>query len=122
MGRLWSRLFGKTVQETALVAEQAIPYTVENIAGFYVRGSSSIVKGTYNRTIQALASLNEGTSIPKLLKAFEMEARLGGANKIILSGIDIVETRLINSQAAQRLGYTFQQTSNNSIQLTKILK
>lgn len=43
-------------------------YTVENIVGFYVRGTSTISKGTYTRTIQSLASLTEGTSIPKLLK------------------------------------------------------
>lgn len=97
-------------------------YTVENIAGFYVRSASTISKGTYTRTIQTLASLSEGTSIPKLLKVFESQARAGGANKIVLNGIDIVETRLINAQAAQRLGYTFEQTSTNSIRLTKILK
>lgn len=110
------------MDEVTVEAAKTVTYSVENIAGYYVRGSSTITKGIYTRTIQSLASLSEGTSIPKLLRVFEAQARAGGAKKIVLNGIDIVETRLINAQAAQGLGYTFKQTSSNSIQLTKILK
>ncbi|CAG5068876.1 hypothetical protein DYBT9623_01608 [Dyadobacter sp. CECT 9623] len=45
---------------------QEAQYTVETLAGFYIRRNSTISKGTYTRTIQALASLDEGTSITKL--------------------------------------------------------
>ena len=97
-------------------------YVVENIEGFYVRGSTSISNATYSKTIQALASLREGTSISRLVKTFEKEAKAQGANKLIIKGIDIIETRLFNAEAARRLGYLFRQTSDNSIELTKILK
>jgi len=97
-------------------------YTVEKLADFYIRGSKVVNGGTYTRTISSLASLKEGTSLPGLLKVFEAEAKLAGATKIVLNGINIVEKRLMNAQAALRLGYTFEQTSNNSIQLTKIIR
>ncbi len=102
-------------------ASSEITYTVEKIAGYYVRSSASIQKGVYTRVIQTLASLEEGTSLPKLLQAFEKEAVSSGAKQIVLEGVDIVEKRLINAETAQRLGYTFEQTGNNSIRLVKKL-
>ena len=56
------------------------------------------------------------------MKVFEAEARAAGVNKVVINGIDRVETRLINEGGARLLGYTFKQTNANSILLTKILK
>ena len=74
------------------------------------------------RQIEKITAEQKNELVQKGLKLFEAEARAGGADKVIINGIDIIETRLINSQAAQRLGYAFEQTSKNSIQLVKSLK
>ncbi|HAR72106.1 MAG TPA: hypothetical protein DCR77_01665 [Flavobacteriaceae bacterium] len=113
---------GKAVIETTeQVAVKTGAYVTENLAGFYVRGSTTIANGTYTRTIQSLANTGN-KSLFDLIKVFEAEARAGGVNNVVINGIDIVETRLINEGGARLLGYTFKQTSANSIQLTKILK
>lgn len=113
---------GKVVIETTeQVAAKTGAYVTENLAGFYVRGSTTIANGTYTRTIQSLANTGN-KSLFDLIKVFDAEARAGGVNKVVINGIDIVETRLINEGGARLLGYTFKQTSINSIQLTKILK
>ena len=119
---LGARLLGT---ETSIIAEQAVSkggtYITENIAGFYVRGNNTIAKGTYTRTIQALAN-EGGNSLFKLMRVFEAEARNAGVNRVVINGVDIVEKRLISESGAKLLGYSFQQTSSNSIQLIKILK
>lgn len=97
-------------------------YVVQQMEGFYVRSSTVFSKGVYTRNVQTLASLNEGTSVAKLLNAFEAEARAMGANKVIINGVDIVNPKLFNAQMAQRFGYSFEQTSSNSIQLIKKIK
>ena len=132
LGRLFRWKRGKAViKATGEVTEQVVKhgdeaakggaYVTENLAGFYVRGSTSIANGTYTRTIQSLANTGN-RSLFDLMKVFEAEARAAGVNKVVINGIDIVETRLINEGGARLLGYTFKQTSVNSIQLTKILK
>jgi hypothetical protein len=93
----------------------------QTIKDFYVYGSK-LMKGTsYIRNIEGLGSLAPTASIPSLLKALETEAKAAGATKIILNGINVVEPRLMNADAARRLGYTYEQISENSIQLIKSL-
>ena len=120
--KLGKFIFGRIASWWAGRAAKEVAYTVEHIAGFYVRGSTTIVKGVYTRTIQTLASLTEGSSIFTLLRKFEAEAIAGGAKKIVIKGVEIIEKRFINPEAAKSLGYTFEQTGSNSIQLVKTLK
>jgi RHS repeat-associated protein len=93
----------------------------QTIKDFYVYGSKIMKGATYVRNVEGLASLSPTASIPSLLKAFETEAKAAGATKIILNGLNIVESRLMNAGAAQRFGYTYEQISENSIQLIKNL-
>ena len=44
-----------------------------------------------------------------------------GATKIILNGINVVESGLMNADAARKFGYTYEQISENSMQLIKSL-
>ena len=126
VGEVLFGFFGRLLgTEASLVTEQAATkggtYITEKIAGFYIRGNTTIANGTYTRTIQALAN-EGGNSLFKLLRVFEAEARGAGVNKVVINGVDIVEKRLINEAGAKLLGYSFKQTSENSIQLIKILK
>jgi RHS repeat-associated protein len=112
-------LFSSTVAVSEEVATQT--FVTETIAGFYVRSSTSVANGVYTRTIQTLAN-NGDKSLFDLVRAFEVEAAESGANQVVINGIEIVETRLINEGGARLLGYSFEQTSANSIKLTKMIK
>ncbi|MEJ5106543.1 RHS repeat-associated core domain-containing protein [Chryseobacterium sp. MYb328] len=97
-------------------------FKITNLHGFYIRAKTLLSNGTFEKTVQALASLKEGTSLIKLIKSFEAEAKASGANQIIIRGIDIVETRLIKDiDFAKRLGYAVEETTNNSIKISKKL-
>ena len=97
-------------------------FKITNLHGFYIRAKTLFSNGTFEKTVQALASLKEGTSLIKLIKSFEAEAKASGANQIIIRGIDIVETRLIKDiNFAKRLGYAVEETTNNSIKISKKL-
>lgn len=96
-------------------------YTTEFIKGFYVRGMTTMKNGVYNRTVQGLANY-EGRSLFELVKAFESEAINAGMNKVIIKDVDIVEIRLMNSRAAEIMGYSYKELSKNSIELVKFLK
>lgn len=96
-------------------------YTTEFIKGFYVRGMTTIENGVYSRTVQGLANY-EGKSLFELVRAFEGQAKNAGVDKIVIKGVDIVETRLMNSRAAELMGYTYKELSKNSIELVKFLK
>ena len=109
-------------QAIGMAAEKSTVYVVTNLEGFYMRASTSYANGVYTKTIQGLASVaEEGTSIIKLVKSLESEALEFGASKIEINGVDIVETKLLNKEMAERLGYSYEQTSSNSIRLTKTL-
>lgn len=41
---------------------------------------------------------------------------------MVIKGIDIAETRLMNSRVAEPMGYTYKELSKNSIELVKFLK
>lgn len=109
------------VSEKGILVHNNCEYTTEFIKGFYVRGITTIENGVYNRTVQGLANY-EGKSLFELVKAFEGQAKAAGADKVVIKGIDIVETRLMNSRAAEILGYTYKELSKNSIELVKFLK
>lgn len=64
----------------------------------------------------------EGKSLFELVKAFESQAKSVGADKVVIKGVDIVKTRLMNSRGAEILGYTYKEISKNSIELVKFLK
>lgn len=95
---------------------------IETIQGFYLRSSTTVAQGVYTRVVQTLVSLTEGTNIKALLNVFENQARSSGANKVVIEGIDIINSKLFSPAMAQRLGYTYEQTGKNSIKLVKILK
>jgi hypothetical protein len=90
-------------------------------AGFYIRGNYKISEGTLDLTIQSLAAMDSKTSLFELVKIIEKEAIGAGAKKIVIGGVDIVNKKLINPDLAKRLGYSFKQTSENSISLSKNL-
>ncbi len=96
-------------------------YTTEFIKGFYVRGMTTMENRVYNRTVQGLANY-EGKSLFKLVRAFESQAKSAGMDKVVIKGVDIVETRLMNPRAAELMGYTYKELSKNSIELVKFLK
>ncbi|MBF4519392.1 RHS repeat-associated core domain-containing protein, partial [Flavobacterium sp. ANB] len=95
-------------------------FKVAQIGGFYVRAKTFLSGGVFTKTVQSLASLEEGTSLVKLVKAFEAEAKSAGATKIVIKGIDIVEKRLIlNAEFMKRLGYTVEKTTDTTIKISK---
>lgn len=96
-------------------------FKVTQIGGFYVRAKTFLSGGVFTKTVQSLASLEEGTSIVKLVKAFEAEAKSAGAKKIVIKGIDIVNKKLINTEAARRLGYVIEKITETSITISKKL-
>jgi len=96
-------------------------FKITESQGFYIRSKTVFSNGTFEKTVQGLASLKEGTSLVKLIKSFEAEALTVGAKQIVIKGIDIVETRLIKDvNFAKRMGYTVEKT-NNSIKIYKKL-
>ena len=82
---------------------------------------TSIENGVYTRTVQGLANY-EGKSLFNLVRAFEVQAQKAGVDKVVIRGIDIVESRLMNQRGAEILGYTYRELSKNSIELVKFLK
>jgi hypothetical protein len=94
---------------------------VAHIGGFYVRAKTILSGGVFTKTVQTLASVEEGTSLIKLVKAFEAEAKSAGAKEIVIKGIDIVNKKLINTEAARRLGYTVEKITETSITISKKL-
>uniref|UniRef100_UPI0032B39963 RHS repeat domain-containing protein n=1 Tax=Flavobacterium adhaerens TaxID=3149043 RepID=UPI0032B39963 len=96
-------------------------FKVTQIGGFYVRAKTFLSGGVFTKTVQSLASLEEGTSIVKLVKAFEAEAKSAGAKEIVIKGIDIVNKKLINTEAARRLGYVIEKITETSITISKKL-
>ena len=96
-------------------------FEISRMAGFYIRSKTFISGGVYTKTIQSLASLEEGTSMIKLIKGMEVEAKSSGAKKIVIKGIDIVNKKLINTEAARRLGYTVEKATETTITISKKL-
>jgi len=82
---------------------------------------TSIENGVYTRTVQGLANY-EGKSLFSLVRAFEAQAQKAGVNKVVIRGIDIEESRLMNETGARILGYTYKELGKNSIELVKFLK
>ena len=142
LGRLWATLELRTWEDGIIIynvdADGKIlgikPYTgdapigsagsfkVTQLHGFYIRARTLFSNGTFEKTVQGLASLKEGTSLIKLIKSFESEAAAAGAKQIIIRGIDIVETRLIQDVGfAKRMRYTVETTTKNSIKIYKKL-
>ncbi|WP_286920752.1 DUF6443 domain-containing protein [Flavobacterium sp. UBA4197] len=97
-------------------------FKVTQIGGFYIRAKTFFSGGIYTKTVQSLASLEEGTSMIKLLKSFEAEAKTAGAKEIVIKGVDIVEKRLINNiNFVKKLGYNIEKTTETSIKISKKL-
>uniref|UniRef100_UPI0016266769 polymorphic toxin-type HINT domain-containing protein n=2 Tax=Chryseobacterium lathyri TaxID=395933 RepID=UPI0016266769 len=109
------------VSEKGILVHNNCEYTTEFIKGFYVRGITTMENGVYNRTVQGLANY-EGKSLFELVKAFESQAVNAGMDKVVIKGVDIVETRLMNPRAAEIMGYSYKELSKNSIELVKFLK
>nr|WP_228423898.1 hypothetical protein [Chryseobacterium carnipullorum] len=109
------------VSEKGILVHNNCEYTTEFIKGFYVRGMTTMENGVYNRTVQGLANY-EGKSLFELVRAFESQAKSAGMDKVVIKGVDIVETRLMNPRAAELMGYTYKELSKNSIELVKFLK
>jgi RHS repeat-associated protein len=114
---------GGAVPDFGAPGAGSIVNTVETVENFYVYGSTITQGGNYVRNIKALASLDGSAgNLPRLLNAFESEAQGQGASQIIINGINVVETRLMNPAALQRLGYSYEQTSENAFRITKQLQ
>ncbi|WET51856.1 polymorphic toxin-type HINT domain-containing protein [Chryseobacterium indologenes] len=109
------------VSEKGILVHNNCEYAKEFIEGFYVRGMTSIENGVYTRTVQGLANY-EGKSLFSLVRAFEAQAQKAGVDKVVIRGVDIEETRLMNETGARILGYTYRELSQNSIELVKFLK
>jgi RHS repeat-associated protein len=109
------------VSEKGILVHNNCEYTTEFIKGFYIRGMTSIENGVYTRTVQGLANY-EGKSLFSLVRAFEAQAQKAGVNKVVIRGVDIEESRLMNETGARILGYTYKELSKNSIELVKFLK
>jgi hypothetical protein len=96
-------------------------FKVTQISGFYVRAKTFLSGGVYTKTIQSLASMQEGTSMVKLLRTFEAEAKAAGAKQIVINGVDIVNNKLLNPDAAKKLGYVVEKITENTIRISKKL-
>ncbi len=66
--------------------------------------------------------LRKGSWYIITVKAFENQAINAGMDKVVIKGVDIVETRLMNPRAAEMMGYSYKELSTNSIELIKFLK
>ncbi|URC11671.1 hypothetical protein [Flavobacterium sp. B183] len=74
--------------------------------------------------IQIGTLINEAPSAGsaiKLLKTMEAEAKASGATKLIIEGKGVVETKLLNAQAWERLGYTIERIEQHSVRIYKNL-
>jgi hypothetical protein len=109
------------VSEKRILVHNDCEYVTEFVAGFYVRGATAMENGIYTRTVQGLANY-EGRGFFDLVRAFEKQAVEAGMDKVVIRGVDIVETRLMNKRGAEILGYTYKELSGNSIELVKFLK
>ena len=63
---------------------------------------------------------DKGESVLDPKETFETEARVAGAKRIVIKGVDIVEKRLIQDISfMKRLGYSVENVTDTSVKISK---
>jgi hypothetical protein len=107
------------VFEQAVVAE-ALGTGPEVIHGFRIFGNKGLVGTSYQRNIFLLEAEQVGTrSLRALVRAFEAEARAAGAVELRILGHAVVNEKLANPGLARRLGYSYRQINDSTIEIVK---
>lgn len=57
----------------------------------------------------------------KVLKAVEADAKAAGAKKLVIEGVDIVNSKLLNANVFKRFGYTVEKVTDTTIKIVKDL-
>ncbi|PKF74381.1 sugar-binding protein [Chryseobacterium sp. PMSZPI] len=78
--------------------------------------------GTYTKSISTLISSDKTSSLSALLKTMNNEAKSAGAQKLVIEGTAIVNTKLFNPKLAQKLGFSYEKISESSIRLIQSVK
>jgi len=98
-------------------------WSIRHIGAYYTRFKVLFSGGTYKVAIQSLAALEDGANVLKVIKTLENEAKVAGASKVVIEGVAIGETRLIEFLPyVKRLGYTIEKTTETTLKISKNLK
>ncbi|WP_264530317.1 DUF6443 domain-containing protein [Flavobacterium sp. N502540] len=100
----------------------ASEFRCTQIGSFWMWFKTYVKGGTIEIQIGTL--INEAPSAGsaiKLLKTMEAEAKASGATKLIIEGKGVVETKLLNAKAWERLGYTIERIEQHSVRIYKNL-
>jgi RHS repeat-associated protein len=93
-----------------------------NIKNFWLTLETFLKGGTMEVKIGLLLNGEEKAgNIIKLLKIMEADAKAAGATTLVLEGKAIMNTKLLNVQAWERLGYTVENVAETSIKVSKKL-
>ncbi len=93
--------------------------------GYFARLKVLLNGGTAKITVQILANVDKTSGLIKILRVAEKEAKLNGATKLVIEGVEILEKSLISPKAQavfKRLGYTIEEVTETTIKLVKKLK
>ncbi|WP_422080549.1 RHS repeat domain-containing protein [Ulvibacterium sp.] len=93
-----------------------------NFKNFWLTLKTFFKGGVMNVNIGLLINGEEKAgNVFKLLKALESEAKAAGASKLVIGGTSIIETRLLNTAAWERLGCTVEKVGEAAITISKNL-
>lgn len=84
--------------------------------------TNNLSNGTYTKSISTLISSDNTSSLSILLQTMNNEAKSFGAHTLIIEGTSIINPKIFNPRLAQRLGFTYMQTSESSIRLIQSVK
>jgi hypothetical protein len=110
------------VRQADQLLEQVVVTGPEYVSGFRIWGNKGLVGAVFNRNILLIEAEQKGAvPLPRLLEAFEVEARAAGARRIDITGHAVINPGF-TPKVAQRYGYTYRQINADTIQLTKELQ
>ncbi|GLB54014.1 hypothetical protein NBRC110019_30550 [Neptunitalea chrysea] len=93
-----------------------------NYLGYFARLKSLYNGGVLKVTVQILANVKGEVNLMKVIRSVEAEAKSAGAKKLVIEGVDIINSKLINPKIFERLGYSIEKTTETTIKITKNLK
>ena len=115
---------GKVANSVDEVSNVVVEITDEMYAGgqYYMYSTNNLSNGTYTKSISTLISSDNTSNLSILLKTMNNEAKSFGAHTLIIEGTSIINPKMFNPVLAQRLGFTYMQTSESSIRLIQSVK
>ena len=115
---------GKVANSVDEISNVVVEITDEMYAGgqYYMYSTNNLSNGTYTKSISTLISSDNTSSLSMLIKTMNNEAKSFGAHTLIIEGTSIINPKMFNPGLAQRLGFTYMQTSESSIRLIQSVK